>query len=350
MTIIIFILVLLVCVLAHEWGHFFAARTSGLLVEEFGFGIPPRLWAKKKGETVYSVNALPIGGFVKIAGENGVEEGVPIERQIEYKPWYVQGFVLVAGVVANIILALVLFTIAYSIGMPTTTDGGTPTIVSISPGLPAEKAGIAVGDTVERISAGGISPDTLDTDAIHTLIQNHTGSVVVDYVHDGIKKETTLEPVMHGSDRLIGVAIEPVAVVKMGIGKAIGSAWFQVKNVISAIWYTLGSLLGQLFGGTKTSVAGLVGPVGLAHEIGGAARIGLAYLIAFTAAISVNLAVINILPFPALDGGRLLVVLLEAIFRRKFSKKIVGLIHTAGFVLLLGLMLVLTVGDVRRLL
>jgi regulator of sigma E protease len=155
MTIIIFIIVLFVCVIAHEWGHFFAARKSGMRVEEFGFGIPPRIWGKKKGETLYSINALPIGGFVKIAGENGIEEGVPPEQQFDAKPWYLKAIVLVAGVTMNIVLALVLFTAAYLLGMPTSVQGGTPTIVSVSADAPAGRAGLLVGDTVTAVSVDG---------------------------------------------------------------------------------------------------------------------------------------------------------------------------------------------------
>ena len=111
MVIILFIIVILVTVLVHEWGHFMVARKSGMIVEEFGFGIPPRLFSWKKGETTYSINALPIGGFVKIAGENGLETAVPLNRQFETKPWYLKSAVLVAGVACNILLAIILFTV-----------------------------------------------------------------------------------------------------------------------------------------------------------------------------------------------------------------------------------------------
>ena len=350
MTIFIFLAVLLVCVIAHEWGHFFAARKFGMLVEEFGFGIPPRLWSWKKGETKYSINALPVGGFVKIAGENGVEEGIPANRQFDFKPWWQQGIVLVAGVVCNMLLAFLLFTLAYKIGMPSATTNGVPTIVSVSEGLPADEAGLVVGDKINKITVDGKEVLPVSTDVLREHIQNNGKEVKIEYIRAGETKEVVLMPKEQNNSRMIGIAVETIGIVEMNLWQSMKAAWFQMINITTAIWDVLTSLIGQLFGGDKTSVGGLVGPVGLAKEVKGAATIGFTYLLAFTAAISVNLAVLNILPFPALDGGRLLVVLMEAIFRRKFSKKIVGLIHASGFIILIGLMVVLTIGDIRKIL
>lgn len=350
MTIIIFLLVLLVCVIAHEWGHFIVAKRSGMKVEEFGFGIPPRLWSKQKGETRYSINALPIGGFVKITGENGIEEGTPPQRQFDSKPWYLKAAVLVAGVTMNIILALVLFTVAYSLGMPTTVPDGTPTIVAVSTNSPAAKAGVAVGDTVQRVSIDGRDAADISTETLRSLILQNAKEVVIDYTHDGETKESVLVPQGDPGAHMIGIGVEPIGIVKASFGRAVHAAWIQVWALVAAIWATLAGLVGGIFTHTGTGVSGLIGPVGLAHEVKGAATIGFAYLLAFTAVISVNLAVLNIMPFPALDGGRLLVVLLEAIFRTKFSRKVVGYIHAAGFLLLIVLMVVLTVGDLKKLL
>jgi len=349
MTIIIFIIVLLVTVIVHEWGHFYAARKSGMMVEEFGFGIPPRLFSFKKGETLYTINALPIGGFVKIAGENGLEGAVAPERQFDTKPWYLKSFVLVAGVVMNIVLAFVLFTAAYSIGMPTTVEGGVPTIISVTPDGLASESGISVGDTISSVIVDGRDIAPLTTENLHKAITASEGSVVVDVIQGGETKSVTYDFMgVASADRRIGIAVEPIETVRLPIGTAMHAAVLQIMSIASGIWTTLGTLIGGLFG-SGGGTEGLMGPVGLAREVGGAASIGFAYLLAFTAAISINLAVLNILPFPALDGGRLLVVLLEAITRRRFSPTVVGIIHTAGFLLLLLLMLVLTVGDVRRL-
>ncbi len=350
MTIIIFLLVLLVCVIAHEWGHFFAARKSGMLVEEFGFGIPPRIWGKKKGETLYSINALPIGGFVKIAGENGLQEGVLPERQFDTKPWYKKSLVLIAGVVMNILLALVLFSVANMLGMPTITEDGTPTIVAISTNSPAQQAGLRVGDQVRALSIDGVSSEVLQTEALRAQIIAGAKEVVLFYQRGDVVNEVVLIPEGEGGARMIGLGVEPIGTAQQSFTQSISAAWKQTWTLVGAIWDTLSHLVVGIVTKEGDGVSGLMGPVGLANEVRGAATIGFAYLLAFTAVISVNLAVLNIMPFPALDGGRLLVVLLETIFKKRFSKKVVGYIHGIGFLLLIVLMVVLTVGDIRKLL
>jgi regulator of sigma E protease len=348
MTVIIFILVLLVTVLVHEWGHFFAARKSGMLVEEFGFGIPPKLFSFKKGETNYSINALPIGGFVKIAGENGIEEGVPANRQFETKPWYKKAFVLAAGVICNLLLAVILFTIANIIGMPTQMENGTPTVVLVVPESPASQAGLRVGDKVESIAVGDKKLSVVQTDALREELQKGNAPLTITYTRGKETVTKTITPEQNENGRVIGIGIESIGVEKLSLWEGFKQAITQTINLIVTIWETLGTLLRGVFTKAPTP-GGLIGPVGLAREVGGAATIGFAYLLAFTAAISINLAVLNIMPFPALDGGRLIVVLLEAITRRRFSQKVVGLIHAAGFVVLLGFMLILTVSDIKKL-
>lgn len=346
MTILLFLVILLVTVLVHEWGHFVAARKSGMLVEEFGFGIPPRLWSWKKGETTYSINALPIGGFVKIAGENGEETGVAPDRQFESKSVFAKSMVLLAGVIMNFVLAIVLFTVAYMSGLPAVTSTGTPTVTSVVAGSPVATAGIVPGDTVTSVLVNGI-PATMTTVALHDAIQESTGPVIITYIHSGAAETATVTPTISGDNTLIGVSIEPISIVKQSLWNAFGSAWYQVTTLSREILATLGALIWGLVSGNG-SVDGLMGPVGLAKAVGSAATFGLAYLLAFTATISVNLAILNAMPFPALDGGRLIVVWGEALTRRKFSQKTVGIIHAIGFVLLLVLMVVLTVGDIRH--
>jgi regulator of sigma E protease len=349
MTIILFIFVLLVCVLVHEWGHYIVAKKSGMLVEEFGFGIPPRLWSFKRGETKYSINALPIGGFVKIAGENGTEANVPYERQFESKSWYIKSLVLLAGVIMNFVLAVVLFTAAYAIGLPGITPKGTPTVISVVEDSAVAEAGIVVGDVVTGVLIEGENVSVLDTEGIRTAIQGSTGPVILSYIHKGAPTTATLIPKEGNSGRMIGVSIEPIGTIRESFFSALSHGFTQSVQLVGDIFQTIGRLLSDLFTG-KGSVAGLMGPVGLAREVGTAATFGVTYLLAFIATISLNLAVLNVLPFPALDGGRLIVVWGETITRRKFSPTVVGIIHTVGFLLLILLMVVLTVGDIRKVL
>jgi regulator of sigma E protease len=172
--------------------------------------------------------------------------------------------------------------------------------------------------------------------------------VTVTYNHLGKTHTTEITPSGNGTSRIIGLAIEPVTNERLPFFSAVVAAFQQTYKIGTEIFSTLASLIAGIFHRNDTA-SSLVGPVGLAHEVGSAASIGFTYLLAFTASISVNLAVINIMPFPALDGGRLIVVLLERITRRKFSQNTVAIIHGVGFIILLGLMLFLTVGDVRRL-
>ncbi len=347
MTIIIFILVLLVCVIAHEWGHFIAAKKSGMLVEEFGFGIPPKIWSWQKGETKYSINALPIGGFVKIAGENGIDESVPKERQFDSKPWYIKSIVLVAGVICNFILAVLLFTTAYTIGLPGITTDGTPTVINVVDGGAAKEAGISIGDEVESFLVDGVEVPIINTSDIRDAIQKGSGPVVINYIHEDEHKSATLTPRESDDGRVIGIGIESLGVVKQPLGGAFISAWHQTINLTKNIFSTIGALVIGLFDG-KPSDIGLIGPVGLAKEVGTASTFGFAYLLAFVATISINLAVLNIMPFPALDGGRLVVVWGEALTGRKFSPAVTGIVHGIGFLILITLMIFLTVGDIKR--
>jgi regulator of sigma E protease len=349
MTIILFIIVLLVTVLVHEWGHFIAAKKSGMLVEEFGFGIPPRLWSFKRGETTYSINALPFGGFVKIAGENGLENTIPEDRQFESKPWWKQSIVLVAGVVCNILLAIVLFTISYSMGTPTLSDTGTPTVLHVTKDSPIDKAGISVGDTITSISKYDEEMTSINTETLKQTIANSTDPLTITYIHGKKEATVTVVPVKTEGVATVGIGIEKVILQKTSLGTAFFQSLQQTKDITINIFKTIGLLLGNLFAGDKQTQE-LIGPIGLATEIKNASAIGFGYLLSFTAMISINLAVINILPFPALDGGRLIIVLLEQITRRKFSKKVVGIIHASGFLLLIGLMIFLSIGDVGRLL
>lgn len=348
MTILLLIIVLLVTVLVHEWGHYTAARKSGMIVEEFGFGIPPRIWAWKKGETTYSINAIPFGGFVKIAGENGFEDTTPREKQFESKPWYKQSLVLVAGVICNIFLAIILFTFSYTLGTPKLSESGTPTVIQITKDSPIDKAGIRVGDTFVSVSKYGRNISNINTTELKSLISGSTDPLMITFVHNKETKTVSVTPIAKGSTVSIGIAVERIELEKTSFGEAFVKGLQKTASTTSDIFKTVGSLLGKLITGQKQDQS-LIGPIGLAGEIRSASNIGFGYLLAFTAMISVNLAVINILPFPALDGGRLLIVILERLFRRKFSKKVVNIIHASGFVLLISLMIVLSVGDIRRL-
>lgn len=347
MTAIVFILIFLGIVLVHEWGHFYVARKFGMRVLEFGFGLPPRITGIQKKGTLYSINALPIGGFVRIAGENGMEEGVSEHEQFESKPWYAKSAVLIAGVFMNVLLGFVLFVIAYISGVPVIDPSGTPTVVSISAGLPAAQAGLAVGDEIVRIETPKVKEITPTTEAVHEYLQTTPTPLLFTYTHAGVQKTVTITPQKQADgSELLGISLAPIKTNSASIGTALVYAWKQTLSTLGLIFVTLKDLLVKLFS-AHPSAEGLVGPVGLVKVVGSATHIGIGYVLALAAMISINLAAVNILPFPALDGGRLLVVLLEAITRKKFSKSVVGLIHTIGLLLLILLFVILTIHDIR---
>lgn len=347
MTILIFIAVLFVTVVVHEWGHFIAAKRSGMLVEEFGFGLPPRILGWRRGETLYSLNALPIGGFVKIAGENSEETTVPKERQFSNSPWYAKTLVLVAGVLCNLALGFLLFVAADMIGLPGITPSGTPTVIEVVSGSPTARAGIAVGDTIQSVTVDGNTITSIDTDHLRNAIISTKGDVVVRYTHQGQQFDATLLPSMTKDGPMVGIAVEHIGVIKASFSHTWGIAWRQCVGAVKSVIGALALLIEGLFKG-HPSTENLVGPVGIAKELGSAAKFGFTYVLAFAASISLNLAVLNIFPFPALDGGRLVVVWGEALTRKKFSPTVVGIIHAVGFLLLIGLMIALTVGDIKR--
>lgn len=350
MTLLIFIAVLFVTVMVHEWGHFITAKRSGMLVEEFGFGIPPRIYAWKKGETTYSINALPFGGFVKIAGENGTDSSKDPSRQFDSKPWHLRALVLVAGVVCNTILAIVLFSASFMLGTPAVDEvHGTPTVLSVTPNMPIAEAGLAVGDTIVSITQKNKILSPLTTEHLKEALRESKEPLSVTYKNKTEEKTVVITPIKTDQGiTAIGIAVEPVVTKRLSLFEAVPQAVLQTVALAKGIFHTVGALVESLFT-REGSLGELVGPVGLAKEVRQASAIGFSYLLAFTALISVNLAVLNILPFPALDGGRLVIIIVEKIVRKNFSKKTIGIIHSAGFLLLITLMIVLSVKDVKAL-
>ncbi len=369
-TLIIFIAVLAVLVLSHEWGHFIAARKSGMKVYEFGFGFPPRLfgWYKdpvtKKWKivgrkfkredaptTLYSLNLLPLGGFVSIKGENHDETGG--DSFGAQKAWK-KAITLSAGVIMNIVLAAVLLSIGLMIGLPQAVDGIKDEsrvqnrrleIIQVRPESPAAEAGILPGDVLQKV--GDLDAPRLT--GMQEYINDHQGEEVSVTLKRGEEiVMTTVTPELRSETGRggIGVALAEIGTVKYPWYQAIWQGIIYTGWYIKAIVIGFGLLIKGLFtgGGAGEAVAG---PVGIAVMTGEAARMGFAYLIQFTALLSLNLAVLNILPFPALDGGRLLFLGISKVIRRPVSEKWEQAAHTVGFMLLMLLILVVTVKDIR---
>jgi regulator of sigma E protease len=352
-TAILFIGLLLALVLIHEWGHFIAAKKAGCTVEEFGFGFPPRLWSFMWHGTRYSLNLLPIGGFVKIEGENMDEEK---PRQTSFasksKGWRIT--ILAAGVAMNMVLAAVLLSVQAFLGSPnvvTEENAGSLAdlhtyILEVAPSSPAQEAGIKPFDRILQI--GDVINPTV-SQVQQTTSEQAGNMITIEIERAGERLEKTVlardnPPEGQGA---LGVSLAATGLTKVAWWKAPLVGIQRTGLMTAAIVRGFATIIGQLF--SHQSLEGTVtGPIGIAMYTNQAAQMGISYFLEFAAMISINLALINILPFPALDGGRILFVLYEVVFRRRFPGKVETWAHTAGFALLIALMLLITVKDIRH--
>lgn len=365
MSFLLFIAVLVVLIVVHELGHFFMAKWFGVRVDEFGVGYPPRAFVLGTwGETTYTLNWLPFGGFVRIFGEDPVAvEQSEKKRAMCFKPKYAQILILAAGVLANILLAWVLFATAlYSgapVGVPEEEAVGKVTslvVSSVVAASPADAAGLRSGDVIVGMKSGPSTLEELLPSKAAEFIQAHPGkdvTVVFTRGKEMTSQELTLKP-SHGVNNsipgspAIGVRMALVSSEKVSLLSAItmgaeATILTAVSVVVGLAQFLSSALLGTADWGS------VAGPVGIASLIGDASAIGFVYLLQFTAFISVNLAVINLIPIPALDGGRIVFVLYEALFRRPMPNALAVGINAFGFIALIALMLIVTYHDIARL-
>lgn len=356
-TIIIFLLILGVIVFVHELGHFATAKFFGVKVEEFGLGFPPKIAGKKKGETEYTLNWIPLGGFVKIMGEDGENRDDP--RSFGSKSVWQRAVILSAGVAMNFLLAAVLFSAVFMAGFPTdisdvdvnSLPAGTKTyvqIIDVVKDSPAQLAGIMGMDRILQVD--GKNVQTIE-DVQNYTKQDAGKNVALTIERQGgvIQKQVFVrESESGGQGGGMGVSLARTAVIHYSLLESIKEGFLYTGMMTAAIFEYLFHILGQLLytGGTSAQLSGPVGMVSMTQQ---AAQLGLTVLLNFTALISVNLAIINILPLPALDGGRILFLLVEKIKGRPVSRELEAKIHNAGFIALMLLMLVVTFQDIARL-
>ncbi len=378
MTIILFIVILGVLVLVHELGHFLFAKKAGVRVDEFGFGYPPRAFTLgEKWGTRFSLNWIPFGGFVKIFGEN-YEEAESLKLKAESKkedffeapssklqaksflqvskPW--QALILFGGVLFNFIFAWVLFSIGFVAGLPAPVDNdfgyevNNPilTIVSVMPDSPASEAGLKSGDKILMVGSNQNSPVELTPEAVSQFVAESNSEVELSFDRGGEVLSTKVLPdasLMAGR-KIIGINMDMVGTLTLPLHKAVIEGgkitgeltYLTIKGIIC--------LIAGAFVGTA-DLSQVTGPIGIVGLVGDASRLGVVYLATFTALISINLAVVNLLPFPALDGGRLVFVAVESITRKKISAKFGTYANGIGFAVLILLMLVITFKDIKNL-
>lgn len=362
MSILLFFLVLFVLILVHEWGHFIVAKKTGMRVDEFGIGFPPKLFGIKKGETEYTFNALPIGGFVKIQGENGdSDEGeqIDLSRSFGSRPKWAQVLVLIAGVTMNVLFAWLLFSVTYMIGIPTAVDEAVATksaelyVTGVIEGSPA--AVLPAGSIVTMVQGGNtaVEAPTL-TEFTEIVTATAPDAITVSYKTGGENLSVEITPVQglieNDEERFaVGASLTMVEVERRPFFTAVVDGFNATWKGLLGITVGLFTLISQAVTG-QADFSQVAGPVGIVGMVGDAASYGITALLTFTAIISLNLAVINLLPFPALDGGRIVFVLIEAITRRTIPPEWAGRLNLAGFALLMLLMIAVTYNDIIRLL
>ncbi|MEK7641603.1 MAG: site-2 protease family protein [Patescibacteria group bacterium] len=379
-TALIFIIVLAILIFVHELGHFLAARASGIRVDAFKIGFGPKIFAWTKGETEYGVNLIPFGGYVKIHGENPdveAESGPDASRSFMNKPRWKQVVVLVAGVTFNFIFAWALYATGFMFGVTATSDGFEKyadnftdervMITYVQPGSPAEKAGVAVGDVIlaVRSPASVSSSDPIPTDTSKEVLALEN-SLTVESVqgiisaNNGAPVDLTLrnkdgareveivptQGIVEGK-YAVGIGMQKVGDLQLPFFTAVTEGFRYMIIMIKETALSLGTFILNIFQGTA-NFSDVAGPVGIAGIVGNAADLGFTYLIMITALISINLGVINLVPFPALDGGRVLFVLIEGVIRRRIPMKFSNIVNGIGFALLMLLMLVVTYRDIAK--
>ncbi len=357
-------------IVAHEFGHFIAAKKAGVRVDEFAIGFPPKIFSWTRGETRYSINFLPFGGFVKIFGEDPNDEslaGLDRARSLTARPRLVQAWIVLAGVLFNFLLAWILFSIGFLIGMPAPLDGAPKgarfsnvalTITQVLPDSPAAKAGLKPGDKIKELgtldkNSNIINANITNPELTREFISTHGDQKLgISYEEaNGVTKVAVLTAVsgIIKEKPAIGVSFEMIGKVTLPIHRALFEGGRQTVVLTLRTVEALYDLAKKAVVG-EAKITSLTGPVGIVGLVGTASQFGFAYLISFVALISVNLAVLNLLPFPALDGGRAFFILIESIIQRPISYKITNAINAVGFVLLIVLMLVVTYHDISKIL
>lgn len=355
LSIIIFIFTLLVLVIVHELGHFLVAKKFGIKVEEFGFGIPPKIFGKKIGETIYSLNALPLGGFVRLLGEDKGGK-VQSSRDFRAKPVEQRILVVVAGVVMNLILAWVIFYTViiyqnFKIIYPTLEQGVF--IGHLQADLPAKDAGVNIGDRVLKVDDQEIKK----FDDVRNVIKAKNGQPVTLTLVDlnGKVRQLTITPKSIEGDFKIGVGFSPIA---LKLYKTEGERIFSgitysydlTKLTLTGLNRTVNDLIAGNVKSASQSVAGPVGLANMSNSILSGGREALPFYLWFVGVISLTLSIFNVLPIPALDGGRLLFLVIEATTRKKVKEDVERWVHQIGFAILLALAFLVTYSDISKLL
>jgi regulator of sigma E protease len=341
LTIVAGVITLSVLIIVHELGHFIAAKATGAWVEEFGIGFPPRIWGKKWGETVYSINWIPFGGFNKLSGE--VDPTAP--RALAARSHAVRLLVMSGGIIMNLLLPFVLLAVAYMV--PHDIVVGKIVVEEVAPGSPADLAGIRVGDNILAINGNHVN----NTGELSRYVLMKMGSRItltvkhLDATTGDIKVVPRWKPPEgESSTGSVSRTVEATVVPEsLPFWEAFPTG---ARACIETLVLYKNGIIGMIIGMIPFVPAG---PVGIVQVTGEVAQTGISPLLELAAFISIAIAVTQIIPFPALDGARIAFILLEWARRgKRVSPRVEGIIHSVGFIILLGLMVLITYQDLAR--
>ena len=331
-TIISSIIIFLLVILIHEFGHFIVAKMNGVSVLEFSVGMGPKLFQKESNGTLYSLRLLPVGGYCQLEGEDEENDS---PNSLNNQSPFVRLKVILAGAIMNFILAFILLILLMSVSRVSNEVSG------VLEDSPAYSSGIQTGDKIVSINGKNIN----DGEELLKNIKESQGDLDIRVIRDSQSKNIKVTPRLENNVRKIGVNFQEEYNIKnFSLIKGFKKGVITFLNLTGMLYKFLGMLItGQL------GLGGVSGPVGVVKEIGNAAKTGVANLIFLLAYININLGVFNLLPIPALDGGRAIFILIEMIFGKKISQEKEGYIHMVGLILLLALIAIVTIKDVIKL-
>ncbi|UMX47492.1 MAG: site-2 protease family protein [Candidatus Nealsonbacteria bacterium DGGOD1a] len=359
-TILLVFFSLIGLITLHELGHFAFARKFGVKVEEFGMFLPPRIWGKKFGETLYSINWIPAGAFVKLQGEDSAEKDDP--RSFGSKPIWQRALIIAAGVISFWLVAVVIYTFVFLSGAIEQVDDSDPAadakvqIISISADSPAQAAGLQMGDIIVGVgrkdSGERLSPVDKIGQVQEFAAERKGEEIAMEIRRAGQNLEVAITPRVDppAGQGAMGIALIRTAQKTYTWWQAIGNGFLATWNMTIGVFDGWGQIISRLANNEgMPEGAQMVGPVGIMDMMAKQAEMGASYYLQFVAMISVYLAVFNALPIPALDGGRLMFLAVEAVRRRPVSEKIEQLLTMFFFAALMLFAIIVTVQDVRRL-
>lgn len=346
------IFVISLLILVHEWGHFYSARKLGVKVEEFGFGFPPKVYSRVKNGVRYSFNLLPFGGFVKIFGEHGEGESDP--KSFISRPAWQRFLILGAGVGMNLVLAWIFFSAGSVIGVPHVEDekiDGVPVaVVGVTENSPAQKAGLKFGDEILEMRTDNLSLRIESEKDVRDFVDAYRGEEIIIITRRGreIREIRAVpRPSFPEGEGPLGIALARIVVKRAPLYMAPIEGAKILGRSVGLTLYGLGFIAKEIFVEGKTSVA-VSGPVGIFFFAQDTLSLGFSYVLQFVGMLSVNLAVLNFLPIPALDGGRILFLAIEKVLGRHIDQGVENFAHALGFAFLVIIMILVTYKDLVR--